>query len=144
MKGMTRKGEVGNSFWRNFMRRNCHKIVNKRGEKFASSRADWSTYTNFEKMHDQIYNVMKQAGLTNDFNTLVLMDHCGNIVLDDDNNAAAFGHPVSQKLIHPDHLLFMDEMGLNTNQKKDGHIGGELFLCAQGTTPKIGISTTDH
>jgi len=143
MKRMTRKGEVGNSFWQNFMQRNRHKIVNKRGEKFASSRADWSTYTNFEKMYVQIYNVMKQAGLTNDLDTPVLMDHCGNI-LHDNNDAVAFGQLVSQKLIHPDHLLFMDEMGLNTNQKKDGHVGGELFLCARGTTPKIGVSTMDH
>jgi len=38
----------------------------------------------------------------------------------------------------------MDEMGINTNQKTDGHVGGKLFVCVCGTTPKIGISTTDH
>ena len=38
----------------------------------------------------------------------------------------------------------MDEMGINTNQKEDGHVGGELFLCEIGTRPKIAVSTMDH
>jgi len=40
--------------------------------------------------------------------------------------------------------LFLDETGINTNQKDDGHVGGEKFLCLRGTTPKIGCATSDH
>jgi len=58
IKNTTTKGEVGESYWSAFMKRNQHRIVNKRGEKFASSRADWSTYENFEKMYDHIYDEM--------------------------------------------------------------------------------------
>jgi len=47
-------------------------------------------------------------------------------------------------LVHPDYLLFMDEMGINTNQKEDGHVGGEKYICKRGTMPKIAVSMTDH
>jgi hypothetical protein len=38
------------------------------------------------------------------------------------------GRPTKYKLIHPDHILFVDETGCNTNMKQDGHVGGELFV----------------
>ena len=36
----------------------------------------------------------------------------------------------------PDRLLFVDEVGSNTSQTKDGHVGGELFLCGKGERPQ--------
>jgi len=142
MKKTTKKGELGTQFWHNFMKCNSHCLINKWGEKFASSRADWLTYDNFERMYNDIYAAMKKAGLICDLETPVSMDSQGNIVPMGDSTA--FGLPVWQCVIHPDHLIFMDEMGLNTNQKTDRHVGGECFVCAHGATPKIGISTTDH
>jgi hypothetical protein len=44
---------------------------------------------------------------------------------------------------HPDYVLFVDEVGNNTNQKKYGHIGGGKYLCERGTTPKAICSTKD-
>jgi hypothetical protein len=32
-------------------------------------------------------------------------------------------------LVKPEYLVFVDEVGNNTNQEKDGNIGGEKFLC---------------
>ena len=142
IKNTTTKGEVGESYWSAFMKRNQHRIVNKRGEKFASSRADWSTYENFEKMYDHIYDEMVSAGIAVPLPSAVCMDSHGNVV--DSQSSTAFGLPVEYSLAHPDHLLFLDEMGIDTNQKKDGHVGGEKFICEPGTRPKIGVSTTDH
>ena len=31
-------------------------------------------------------------------------------------------------MTHPDFVLFVDECGANTNQKDDGHLGGQLFV----------------
>jgi hypothetical protein len=53
------------------------------------------------------------------------------------------GLPCDTQLIHPQYLLFFDETGCNTNQKKDGHYGGEKFVCTRGTTPKQMVSTSD-
>jgi hypothetical protein len=47
------------------------------------------------------------------------------------------------KLTHPQFVLFFDETGCNTNQKKDGHNGGEKYVCGRGTTPKQIVSTRD-
>jgi len=142
MKETTKKGKLGEAYWAAFMRHNQHRITNKRGEKFASSRADWSTHENFEDMYNHIYDEMVSAGIAVPLQSAVCMDIHGNIV-DRDSNTV-FGLPVEHILAHPDHLLFMDEMGLDTNQKKDGHVGGKKFVCEHGTRPKIGVSTTDH
>jgi len=40
----------------------------------------------------------------------------------------AFGRKTEYELIHPDKVLFVDEVGCNTSQKNDGNIGGEKFL----------------
>ena len=37
----------------------------------------------------------------------------------------------------------MDEVGGNTSQKGDGHIGGELLVCAKGMIPKKKVNTKD-
>jgi len=142
MKKDTEVGKLGLSYWNNFMHRHEHIIVSKCSEKFASSHDQWSTYDNFAKMYDKLYKEMRNAGLTKDMETPVMMDLIGNTV--DIANPLAYGLPVSQQLVHPDYLLFLDETGINTNQKNDGHVGGEKFLCVRGTTPKIGCSTSDH
>ncbi len=130
MKESTKKGELGMQYWKNFLKRNSHRIVSKRGEKFASNRADWSTYKIFEEMYNHIYIEMEDAGLTAPFDSPVLMDLNGNIVADGEGESTThFGLPVTHQLIHPDHLLFMDEIWINTNQKGDGHVGGEKYLC---------------
>ena len=37
----------------------------------------------------------------------------------------------------------MDEVGGNTSQKGDGHIGGKLLVCARGMVPHIQVHTKD-
>ncbi len=41
-------------------------------------------------------------------------------------------------------ILFADESGFNTSQKKDGHVGGRKFVIERGTAPQIISPTTDH
>ena len=42
-------GTVTKNWWRGFMERHGHKIVTKRGEKFALNRADWTTLPNIRQ-----------------------------------------------------------------------------------------------
>ena len=65
-----------------------------------------------------------------------------NIICDKEPNLP-LGLPCSQQIVHPEYLLFFDETGCNTNQKKDGHNGGQKFGCGRGTTPKQISSTSD-
>ncbi len=41
-------------------------------------------------------------------------------------------------------MMFADESGFSTSQKKDGHVGGQTFVVESGTIPQIVASTTDH
>jgi hypothetical protein len=43
-----------------------------------------------------------------------------------------FGCPIPFKSIKPENVIFVDETGCNTNQKWDGHIGGEFFVLSSG------------
>jgi hypothetical protein len=40
----------------------------------------------------------------------------------------AFGRQTQYFIIHPDYLIFTDELGNNTSQQNDGNIGGEKFI----------------
>ncbi len=48
------------------------------------------------------------------------------------------------KITKPKWILFADESGFNTLQKKDGHVGGQKFVVERGTAPQIMSSTTDN
>ena len=52
------------------------------------------------------------------------MDRFGNEVEEKD----AFGCKVTYDILLPDYIICMDEVGRNTSQKANGHIGGELML----------------
>jgi len=57
----------------------------------------------------------------------------GVVVLEEKD---ALGLQTKYNLICPDRLLFVDEVGSNTSQTKDGNVGGELFLCGKGERPQ--------
>ena len=41
-------GTVGQGYWNRFMKRQKHRIVSKRGQKYELNRAKWTTYDNFQ------------------------------------------------------------------------------------------------
>jgi hypothetical protein len=60
-----------------------------------------------------------------------------------DAEAKAFGLKTPYNLIRPDKLLFVDEVGSNTSQKKDGHKGGEELLVRKGRKAQQKAATKD-
>mmetsp|Transcript_25506 Transcript_25506/g.46120 ORF Transcript_25506/g.46120 Transcript_25506/m.46120 type:complete len:152 (-) Transcript_25506:1151-1606(-) len=54
-------GSCGLTWWKGFKKRHADKIVTKRGERFASCRADWTKKLNLAQMYDVIYDVMLEA-----------------------------------------------------------------------------------
>jgi len=131
---------LGKGYRAGFMKRNSHLIKAKKGVKFDSKRADWCTYQNFQLMYDEVYEAMVAAGIASKFDDPAWFDKLGNIVEDEEN---CFGLKSKYYLLRPDKLLFVDEVGSNTSQAKDGNIGGEKFLCLSGGRPQQRSNTKD-
>ena len=135
------KGRVTKGWWRGFLRRHEDKLVTKRGEKFALNRSDWTTLPNIKQMYEVIYDEMVDANVAVALDTPVFTDINGKL---EDHETKRFGLAQPIKITKPEWILFADESGFNTSQKKDGHVGGQKFVVERGTTPQIMSSTTDH
>ena len=125
--------KLGMGYWRGFMKRNKDLVTAKHGVKFESKRADWCTYNNFEAMYEQVYKEMVAGGIAVEFPNKEWLNKEGVVVLEEKD---ALGLQTKYNLIRPDRLLFVDEVGSNTSQTKDGNVGGELFLCGKGERPQ--------
>ena len=82
---------------------------------------------------------MVNDGVAYEFNTPVWIDENG-VEVDKSN---AFGCLCTHKIIHLEMCVVADEVGSNTSQKGDGHIGGKKFLCKKGAVLYEKVSTKD-
>jgi hypothetical protein len=135
------KGRIGYGWFQGFKKRHGSRLVTKRGERFAADRADWSKYMYIKQMYDVIYDNMVEAGIAEEIEDPITMDIHGNMVEKDDPQK--FGLPCDITVLYPEFILFADETGCNTNQKKDGHLGGTKYVVERNTVPKEISSTCD-
>ena len=76
-------------------------------------------------MYNLVYDRMKEARIIEALDEPVWMNPKGEIVMSEEEVLVMnFTH----RLKHPEYMLFVDEVGNNTNMKDDGKVGGELFL----------------
>ena len=136
---INKKPELGKSYWKGFMKRNAQLVTAKKGVKFESKRADWCTYQSFLSMYKDVYKEMVAGGVARRNPSKQWYSKEGLVVEEQE----AFGLASEYELIRPDRLLFVDEVGSNTSQTKDGNVGGEKFLCIAGGRPQIRASTKD-
>ena len=91
-------------------------------------------------MYDAVYNELADAGVAvkmeGDGKWLDFLGH-------EVTKEKAFGRNCTHKLTHPDHFIFVDEVGSNTNMTKDGNKGGEKLACERGTTPHQQVICSD-
>ena len=130
---------LGATYWQGFMKRNGDKLQCKRGQKYATDRANWSTYHKFLQMYTNVYSEMVNAGVAIKLDTPVWMDAKGNEV----PKEYGFGQLCTHQIIHPEMCVVADEVGSNTSQKGDGHIGGRKYLCENGMVPYQKMSNKD-
>ena len=71
-------------------------------------------------MYDIIYDELVDDGLAFVLDCPVYTDVEGNEVTEDER----FGKKQEIKITHPHYVVFANETGCNTSQKKDGHVGG--------------------
>ena len=113
--------------------------VTKRGEKFACDHSELTNMKNIRQMYDVIYDEMVDAGVAVKLDTPIYTDRKGNEV----EESKRFGLKQDIKITHPNYILFADESGCNTSQKKDGHVGGRKLIVQHGTVPQVMSSDKD-
>jgi hypothetical protein len=134
------KIELGKGYWRSFLKRNRHLIRTKKAVKFDNKRAEWCNYLNMKLMYDEIYKDFCCGGIAVEHPEPVWRNEAGEVV---ESEEQAFGLKSKYELIHPDWLLFVDEVGSNTSQAKDGNVGGQLYLCSVDGRPQQRAATKD-
>jgi len=67
-------GYVTHGWWYGFKRRNRHRLVTKRGEKFSSHHANWTKMKNVCQMYDVIYDELVDAGVAINLDVPVFTD----------------------------------------------------------------------
>ncbi len=95
-------------------------------------RAEWFTYQNLKEMYNKVYSHLVTAGLAVKHEVPVWRDATGKIVLCEKE---ALGLQSAYELVHPEWLVFVDEVGSNTSQVKDGAIDGQTYLCSKEGHP---------
>ena len=130
--------ELGKSWFRSFCKRNPS-IITTRAVKFAVNRAEWCNVENVKIMYDCIYSELVDAGVAKQLaGDGYWLDEEGNI-----SDTNSFGRKTRFELTYPEYLLFVDEVGSNTNMSKDGNKGGEKLACERGNAPRQQASTFD-
>jgi hypothetical protein len=123
---------LGRGYWRGFLKRNKHLISSKKAVKFDTKRAEWCTYLNMKEMYNEVYPSLVDSGLAIKHDVPVWRNDAGEVV----NKENSVGCESKYELVHPNLLLFVDEVGSNTSQAKDGNVGGEKFLCTKHGRPQ--------
>jgi len=120
---------LGKKYWQLFNKRWKHKLVTRRGQKFALDRSNSLTYHNVKKMYDDVYNALVESG-----NAIQTQEH-----------SSKYDGPLMTRfhLTHPNNCLVVDEVGTDTSQKGDGHIGGAKYYCGRGCVPQNQSSSND-
>lgn len=117
-------------------------LKSKKSIKFDYTRgADLCTFTDFWMMYHKVYKEMVKGGIAVSLDDKVYMTKEGETV--EENDVNRLGLATRYKVVRPDRLLFVDEVGSNTSQTKDGNVGGERFLCEALQRPHTRAATKD-
>ena len=54
---------LGRGYFDFFKKRNAHRIVSKRDQKYEMDRDNWTTYRNFSNMYDHVIEEMRDDGV---------------------------------------------------------------------------------
>ena len=76
-------------------------------------------------MYKEVYEAMVQISVVIKLDNEVMVNRDGKVV---QSEVLAFGRKTKYLLLHPELVLFIDEVGDNTSQKNDRNVGGQKFL----------------
>lgn len=131
----------GNHWYTKFLKRHSEKLNSVKENIMDANRKTYCVKENFMRMYDNVYNHMTEAGVAIKIEKEIMLDKNGTEVFSRDE---IYGLPTQYLMTRPDNVVFMDETGCNTNQKKDGKVGGERYVVpADGSGNGCTGSTTD-
>lgn len=116
---------LGDGWYQGFINRNSLTLSRVRARMKDINRVLWCTYSNFEQMYKSVYQRMVEAKVAVRLPEPVWFNRDGEIM---ENEEDSIGLKSDIHIIHPEWIVFVDETGVNTNQKDDGNLGGELFI----------------
>ena len=134
-------GSVSAKFWQQFIKRNKHLLDVGNGYRVAGNRTEWVTYENVDRMYDLVYEQMIRSGVAKQLepHEYYYVNSKGDKV----SKLESVGLQVKVEVIHPEYILFGDEVGTDISQKNDGHVGGQKFVAAKGTRANVKSSHRD-
>jgi hypothetical protein len=91
-------------------------------------------------MYDEVYDAMEKAGVAEKLSEPMWVDE-KQLITEKEN---AFGQQETHLLIHPEYVIFVDEVGCNTSQEGDGARGGEKKIIVRGTVAKETVTTNNN
>ena len=75
-------------------------------------------------MYNEVYSNLVASRLAVKHDDAVWRNAAGDVVPENES----LGCQSAYELIHPEWLVFVDEVGSNTSQTKDGRVGGQTYL----------------
>jgi hypothetical protein len=84
-----------------------------------------------EEMYNELYSSPVTAGLAEKHDEPVWRNAAGDIVAEEE----ALGHKSAYELLHPEMFVFVDEVGSNTSQTKNGHVGRQHTCVPRMVNP---------
>jgi hypothetical protein len=121
----------GEGWYRGFMERHSDMIKKSKLYITDVNRKSYVTKDNFKRMYQNVYEYMVACGVAKKLDHEVMLDKDGNITFDKNEMV---GLPTKYIMKNPRNLVFVDEVGVNTNQKTDGYVGGELHIVPSNNT----------
>ena len=119
-------------------------MVSKRGEKYNIYKNNFTTYSNFAQMYENVEASMIHASVAKKRPVPVFVNEKGEEV----SESKSVGLKSSTKLTYPQYCVAFDECGNNTSMEKDGHFGNQKFIVQRGTRARTlsgkKISTLQH
>lgn len=123
-------GQIGRGYWAKFLKRNIHLIQTKKGEKFELNRSLWTTFAKMLKIYDRTSKeLVDEAKGAVELDDPMWMNEKGEEVEEKD----AVGCKVTIDITQPEYCIVADEVGGDTCQLDDGHVGRERMVCEAQT-----------
>mmetsp|Transcript_1965 Transcript_1965/g.2674 ORF Transcript_1965/g.2674 Transcript_1965/m.2674 type:complete len:192 (-) Transcript_1965:606-1181(-) len=91
-------------------------------------------------MYDMVYGHLVTSGIAEKLQQPLWVNSYGSFVL---SQSDAAGLKTEHIMKHPEYIVFVDEVGNNTNMKKDGAVGGEKVFKHVGEKVSMTASVAD-
>ena len=107
---------------------------------FGHNMSEWCKYSSFKRMYDLVYKAMHMAGVAEKLGVPEWQNEsCQNLSYESE----ATGEEVKYRILHPNYILHVNEVGNHTCQFDDGHKDGQKYIVERGFQPRTSCSASE-